>query len=172
MNVHFVDVVKRVFSFLLAAGFRLVQCESTRVQYESDKVFVSIEWGVRSGELNAFIGLRSKVGEVGSAFSLSDILVMEKKGRREPKRPSQVSEEARLGQFLGMMAEDMQLHAQRALGGDRMFYRRLGAFRSAQADAYISNMELRRVRAEADRAWKDHDFNELIALYTLDRKSA
>jgi hypothetical protein len=167
LNMCFVDLAQRAFSFLLGAEFRLVNSDTTRVRYESNKVSVTIEWEVRSGELNAFIGLQSEVGEVGSVFSLSDILAMEKQDVPGRKMPFQVSEEDRLGPFLEMMAEDMQLHAQRALTGDRMFFRRLDAFRNAQSDAYMCDMELRRVRAEADIAWQQHDFNKLVVLYTL-----
>lgn len=79
--------------------------------------------------------------------------------------PFQVTDEGKLGPFLEKLAEDTQAHAQPALAGDRMFFRRLKTFRSAQAQTYMHGMELRRVRTEADKAWQSRDFDKLIALY-------
>jgi hypothetical protein len=46
-----------------------------------------------------------------------------------------------------------------------MFLRRLKTFRSAQAQAFMRGMELRRVRKAADMAWQERDFDKLIGLY-------
>jgi hypothetical protein len=84
----------------------------------------------------------------------------------ERRMPFQVADETKLGPFLDKMAGDMRVHARLALAGDRMFFRRLETFRSAQADAYRRDMGLRRVRTEADKAWQKRDLDKLIALYT------
>jgi hypothetical protein len=80
--------------------------------------------------------------------------------------PLQVAEEDKLGPFLDKMAEDTRVYAQPALAGDRMFFRRLNAFRSAQAQTYMRDMERRRVRTEAEKAWQKRELDKLIALYT------
>jgi hypothetical protein len=48
---------------------------------------------------------------------------------------------------------------------NRMF-RQPQVFRNAHTEVYRQDMELRRVRAEADQAWRDRDLGRLIALYT------
>jgi hypothetical protein len=79
--------------------------------------------------------------------------------------PFQVGEETKLRPFLDKMAEDTRVHAQLALAGDRMFFLRLETFRSAEAEAYMRDMELRRVRTEADKAWQKSDLDKVAALY-------
>lgn len=166
MSMRFTDSAQRAFAFLKGAGFLPTQSDPARVQYESAQTFVTIEWDSRSGELNVFMGLQPRKGEARDAFSLRDLLAMENVDVPERKMPFQVSEETKLGPFLEKMAEDTRAHAQLALSGDRMFYRRLETFRGAQAEAYMQDMELRRVRTEADKAWQKRDLGKLIALYT------
>jgi hypothetical protein len=166
VNLLFVELTQQAFSFLEGVGFRLTQCDPTRLQYESAQTFVAVEWDARSGELNVFIGLQPRQGEVRDAFSLRDLLAMENVDVPERKMPFQVAEEIKLGPFLGKMAEDTRAHARLALAGDRMFFRRLETFRSAQAEAYMQDMKLRRVRTEADQAWQKRDLDKLITLYT------
>jgi hypothetical protein len=166
MNVHFPDIAQQAFSFLEGAGFRLTQSGPARLQYETAQVFVTVEWDTRSGELNVFVGLQSSKGETHNAFSLTDLLALEGVDVPERRMPFQVAEESKLGPFLDKLAADMQVHAQPALAGDRMFYRRLKAFRSAQAQAYMRDMELRRVRTEADAAWQKRELDKMVALYS------
>jgi hypothetical protein len=164
--MRFTDMAQQAFSFLEGIGFRLSLSDPARLQYESTQTFVTIEWDARSGELNAFIGLQARKGELRDAFSLRDLLAMENVDVPERKMPFQVADETKLGPFIDQMAEDTRVHAQLALAGDRMFFRRLETFRSAQADVYMRDMELRRVRTEADKAWQRRELDKLIALYT------
>jgi hypothetical protein len=166
MSVHFPDMAQQAFSFLEGVGFHLTQSGPARLQYETARAFVTVEWDGRSGELNVFVGLQPSKGETGEAFSLTDLLAME--GVEVPGRrmPFQVAEESKLRPFLDKLAGDMQVHAQPALAGDRMFFRRLNAFRSAQAQAHMRDMELRRVRTEADAAWQKRELDKIVALYS------
>jgi hypothetical protein len=166
MSVRFADVAEQAFSFLEKAGFRLAQRDSTRLQYESDHAVVVIEWDPRSGEMEASIGLPAKRGERPDMFSLSDLLNMQGVGAPKRRMPFQVADEDRIAPFLQKLAEDTRTRAQSALAGDRMFFRRLHTFRSAQSRAYMRDMELRRVRSEAERAWRDRELNRVISLYS------
>ena len=67
----------------------------------------------------------------------------------EGKMPFQVANERQLRPFLKKMAEDIRNHARAAVAGDRMFFRRLEAFRSTQSQKYMRDMKLQRVRSEA-----------------------
>jgi len=166
MSARFADMTRKTLSFLESTGFRLTHSDPAQLQYESAATSVTIEWDARSGELNVFFGLQPRKGEVCDAFSLRDLLAMENADVPNRKIPFQVAEEGKIGPFLDEMAADIRVHGQLALAGDRTFFRRLENFRSAQADVYMRDMELRRVRAEADKAWHNRDFAKLIALYT------
>ena len=159
-------MAKQAFSFLEDAGFHLVQSNPNELQYETDRAFVTIDWDARSGELDVFIGLQPKKGKRQDAFSLTDLLRMEDVKVPERKMPFQVAEENRLGPFLEKLAEDMRTHSQPALAGDRMYFRRLEAFRHAQSQAYMREMKLQQVRSEAEKAWRKKELDKVLALYT------
>jgi hypothetical protein len=163
--MHFTEAANRAFTFLERAGFRRTEAGSSRLKYESARSVAAVEWDARSGELNVFIGPYSPKEAARDAFSLTDVPAVEGVDVPERRMPFQIPDEGRLGPFLEKLAGDTQAHAQPGLAGDRMFFRRLNKFRSAQAQTYIHGMELRRVRTEADKAWQKRDFDKLIALY-------
>jgi hypothetical protein len=164
--MQFADIAQDAFSFLKQLGFKLVQRDSERLQYETDQSIVVVEWDTRSGEINVFVGLQPKMSERQDMFSLNDLLNMLNEDAAKRKTPYQVAEENRLAPFLWKLAEDTRVHAQPALAGDRMFFRRLETFRSAQSQAHMRDMKLRGVRSEADKAWKERDFDKMINLYS------
>jgi hypothetical protein len=163
---QFADAVAHAFSFLEDSGYRRVEQGATRIRYETDRVFVAIDWDPRSGELNAFLGLQPTKGEQPDGFSLTDLLRMENVDVPERNMPFQVADETQLGPFLTRLAEDIRAHAQAALAGDRMFFHRLKAFRSAQSQVYMRDMKLRRVRSEVEEAWRGRDFRRVRELYS------
>jgi hypothetical protein len=166
MSMGFVEAAKQAFSFLERDGFRLTKSEPGRVQFDSNRMFVAIEWEARSGELEVFFGLPPTKGGAPDAFSLRDLLGMEDVDVPEREMPFQVSEEGKLRPFIDKLADDAKRYAQPALAGDRMYFRRLHAYRSTQAETYMRNMEVRRVRMEAEKAWKERQLDKLIRLYT------
>lgn len=166
MNERFTDMAKHAFSFLEDAGFRLVRCEAHVLRYESSQVFAEVSWDSRSGELSVYLGLQSKKGQRADAFSLNDLLAMEQAGLSGANAAFQVAEEDRLGPFLEELATKTRIDAMPALNGDRMYFRRLETFRSAQAEASMRQMDLRQVRSEAEKAWRERNFREVARLYT------
>ncbi len=162
----FAEEAKEAFAFLANAGFNLVAVDPDRLycqlQYQSDKAFVTIAWDRRLGELDVYLGLRSKINERGGAFALDELLALAGVDVPEARRPFQVADESRLRPFLDKLARDIQDHAQLALAGDRMFFHRLDAFRHRQAQAYMNH---RRIRAEAEEAWRRREFDRVTALY-------
>lgn len=166
MNKHFSSMARQAFSFLSGAGFHLTQSGELQLRYEDAQVFVTVEWDSRSGELEVFLGLQSLKNQAGGAFSLTDLLAMEGVYLTKHRMPFQVAEEGKLSSFLQKLAEEMQAHAQPALAGDRMFFRRLETFRRTRAQTYMREMEHRRARMEADVAWRKRELDRVIALYS------
>ena len=165
VSMRFTEAAKHAFVFLEGAGFRLVEAGPSRVRYESAQSVVAVVWDARSGEVNVFIGPYSRKGEANDAFSLTDLLAMEGVDVPERRMPFQVTDEGKLGSFLEKLAEDTRAHAQQALAGNPMFFRRLKTFRSMQSQTYMRGIELQRVRTEAEKAWQERAFDKLIALY-------
>jgi hypothetical protein len=164
--MRFAETAQQVFSFLEHAGFRLTQSSPVRLQYETDQAFVTIDRDARSGELNVWVGLQPKDGEARDAFSLTDLLSMEGVDVAEARTPFQVYDESKLRPFLDRLAVDTQVHAQLALAGDRMFFRRLDVYRTEQSRRYWRDREVGRIRMEADKAWQKRELGKLIALYS------
>lgn len=162
---RFPDEAEKAFSFLKDTGFRLVKREPTRLQFETAQVFVAIEWDLRSGELNALVGLQSPHDEEKDVFTLGDLLALEGVETRQWETPFQVADENKIISFLLKLAEAMQIHARAALSGDRQYFQKLRTFRSARAQAHMLDMTLRRVHSEVEEAWKRRDFAKVADLY-------
>lgn len=135
MSERFPDMAKQAFSFLEGASFRLTQIDAGLLRYESAQSVVDIVWDARSGELEAFVGLHPQTGLAKDTYSLVDILGMEGALPPDRKVADHVADENRLRPFVEQLAEDMRVHAQPALAGDRMFFRRLETYRHARAEA-------------------------------------
>lgn len=163
MSARFTDMAKEAFSFLEGAGFRLVRIEAGHLRYESLSSVVVIDWDARSGELEAFVGPPSSQGKAQDMYSLTDVLGME--GVPARKMPPQVAEESRLQPFVDRLADDLQAHAQPALVGERMFFRRLETFRHANAEAFTRRLKLQQVRSAVDQAWRNREFKKVVGLY-------
>lgn len=163
MIARFTDIARKAFSFLEGAGFRLARIEASRLQYESTSSVVVIHWDVRSGELEAFVGLRSSAGQPLDVYSLTDVLGM--KAILDRKMPLQVADENRLQPFVDQLADNLRLHAQPALEGNRMFFRRLETYRHAIAEALTRGLQLQQVRSGVEQAWQHRDFKRVVELY-------
>jgi hypothetical protein len=165
MNAVFTKLARQSFDFLTHEGFAEIDANAISITFASAAAIVAVNWDSRSGELDVLFGLPSKVRQP-ALYSLTDILRME--GADEPERisPFQISQVDRLERFLNKLALDSRQYARPALNGDRMFFRRLEIFRSAEAKAAMLETELSRVRSDATKAWHRRDFTKLVSLYT------
>jgi len=164
MSTRFSELAKRAFSFLEEAGYRLTRTELAEVQYESHKAFVVVTWDPRSGELDALVGLLPRSGTAIDEYSLADVMAADGVPASDCEI-TQVSEEERLGSSLEQLAAKLRTHALPALAGDRMYFRRLETFRSARAAAFMREMKLRKVRSEAEEAWRHRQLDRVVALF-------
>lgn len=164
--MEFSVMVRRAFSFLESVGYRCIEGTLNQLRYEAARTIVTIEWDSHSGELNLYIGLQSRGGGPQDAYSLTDILAMENVDVPERRMPFQIAEESGLDPFIKKLAEDTQTYAQAALTGDRMFFRRLKAFRNTQAQVYMRDMKISQIRDKAEDAWRERHLDKIINLYT------
>lgn len=163
MSERFTDIAAAAFSFLESAGFHLARMEVDYLRYESPSAVVTIVRDVRSGEIEAFAGLRSSAGQPDEVYSLTDIMGMERVPNRE--MPWQVFDESKLQPFMNQLADDLRIHARPALVGDRVFFQRLDLFRSAKAKALTRRLRLQQVRSAVERAWRGKNLKRVMELY-------
>jgi hypothetical protein len=164
MTNTFACQARSAFSFLEELGFRVVDVSQICLRYEGAGAFVLISWDPRSWELNVSLGLLPLKGQVEKRFSFFGLLLMLDEQDSKRARPPEVAESG-LRPFLERLAEDVRTYAQPALRGDRMFFRRLDVFRSAQATQYMRDMEMTRVRSETEGAWKKRNYDQVVRLY-------
>jgi len=164
MSTKFSELAKGAFSFLEDAGYRLTRTDAAEVQYESQKAFLVVTWDARSGELDALVGLLPRSGKAMDEYSLADVMAAAGVPASDCEL-NQISEE-RLGPFLGQLAEKLRTYALPAIAGDRMYFRRLETSRSARAETFMREMKLRKVRSEAEKAWRHRQLDRVVALFT------
>lgn len=163
MNSHFDDMTARAFGFLTEVGFQIVARSAHQVEFESRTSVVTVCWDQRSGELEVFFELLPRTGVSASKYSLRD--VMNAQGVRGDASAPQVVDGTHLQRWLENIARAVRDHAQPALTGDRMFYRRVETFRHSQAVAYTQGIKLRHVRSAAESAWQERDLKSVVSLY-------
>jgi len=156
---------ERAFQFLCDAGFTITDRAANALHYENARSFVTISWDPRSGELNLYVGIGRDTGEPNDRFTLTDLLAMEKADLPEASRPFQVADEGALRGCIERLANDLRLYGQPVMTADPMYFRCLRTFRTKQSRIYMRDMELRRVRAEAETAWRKRDFPAAARLF-------
>ncbi|SFW11666.1 hypothetical protein [Nitrosovibrio sp. Nv17] len=165
MSERFIGIVNQAFSFLNDAGFCFTKNKAGQSQYETDKCIVIIKRDIRSGGLEVFVGPRLEINQTQNLYSLTDILDMQGVLPRNRRMSFQIADEKRLRPFVDQLAREVEAHAQPALAGDRMFFRRLKTFRHSKADALMQGMKVQRVRSEVEEAWQKRDFKRIVDLY-------
>jgi hypothetical protein len=121
----FLDAAARAFSFLEAQTFSLVSRGEAGIEYESDASRVAVGWDNRSGAVRVLVGLRPAGKEPASWHALSEVLRLSGVFREEPYDGRREDSEESLAKQLRELASDLRSHGQRALAGDKTFFRRL-----------------------------------------------
>lgn len=145
MTATFTELAERAFSFLDKDGFSITHSNHGELTYRKGRMFVTISWSSRSGELEVFIGPGDPADQ-SSAFSATDILRMEGAISEKTNLPFQVVDEEKLGSFLQKLAGYVNSYAKPALAGDKMFFRRLAAYRNREATALMAEMHIRQAK--------------------------
>jgi hypothetical protein len=79
--------------------------------------------------------------------------------------PVQVIDLSRLGPHIEKLADDVRQHAQLALAGDLQFFHAVKKLRAEKGNALLLDMKLSRVRREAEKAWKERRYQNVVDLY-------
>jgi hypothetical protein len=117
----FLDASLLAFSFLEAQAFSLVSRGEAGIEYESDASRVAVTWDNRCGAVRVLVALRP-TGKVSASWhALSEVSRLSGVFREETNGDSETSVARRLRE----LASDLRSHGQRALAGDKTFFRRL-----------------------------------------------
>lgn len=166
-QLGFTEQVLSAFRFLTEFDLRCVRAEPTFVRYESSRVFVNIYHDHASYELGVEIGLLVDVRkEKEQAFSIGEIIDL--MGAREETGYTfmQASTTERVKQLVPKLAELVRHYAGPALQGNFFTFEQLEEARQGKSDKYLKEIELGRIRSEAEKAWHEKNYSKLVELYS------
>ena len=162
----FPEAVLQAFGFLEEKGFHCTQKNITLVRYESPRVFVNIFHGRASYELNAEIGLlTTSPKEKERAFSIGEIVELTSGQPRAAYSPPQSSAPEGVKRFVLQLASTINTYAGPALEGNRSFFEQLSQLRLKNSNTYLTELKMKHLQEEAEKAWRDKDYRRFLKLY-------
>jgi hypothetical protein len=154
------------FVFLKDMGFRLVECKTTFVRYESSEVFVNIYHGRASFELGVEIG---SINEPSEKFTLQDIITWAGAEKAEGFGQHvmfQVSSRNGVNEFVPKLAHLVARYGAAFLKADASAYHSVRESRLRSAAEFEKNINLKNARRRADVAWHAKDYVQVVKLYS------
>lgn len=166
-SLGFSEAVHSAFKFLTDDfSFACVRREATFVRYESSNAFVNIYHGRASFEMNVEIGKLKGTGDLEDfPFTIGEILNVASPQEAETYHPFQGTSAESVKTFTTRLAELVQKHATLALRGDLEFFRKVSNERGKRSDALVLAWELSRARRDAEKAWREKQFERVASIY-------
>lgn len=165
-QLGFRDAVVSSFKFLSAFGFHLVREESTFARYESQTVFVNVYHGRASYELGVEIG---RLAEAEEKLTIYDVVAWANAEKVEgfgQHTMFQVSSREGVREFVPKLAELVKKYAGLLLRNEPNAYESVKEIRSLWASEGMKQMRLRNVRKEAEVAWHQKDYAQVVELFS------
>jgi hypothetical protein len=170
-KLGFKEAVLASFDFLRSYGFGCVSAEPTLVRYETSgplsgkDLFVNVYHGRGSYELGVEIGPRDR-DQATLALPLIVEWASRQKGESlDQQTIFQASTREGVQQFVPKLAELVQKYATPFLEGDPAAYQSAADSLRRGSALCEKEMQLRRVREQADAAWHDKDYGQVVSLY-------
>ena len=163
----FPEAVLTSFRFLVEGfGFAVVTHETTYLRFESNAVFVNVYHGRASYEIGVEIGELKKANNLSErSFTLGEIIAMTDYDRGSSFHFYQAATPELIPKFVSETAEIVKAYSRSALIGDKSFFEGLGKVRSRISHEYLKSMEMGRVREEAEVAWHEKNYGQMVELY-------
>jgi hypothetical protein len=163
----FPEAVLNSFRFLVEDfGFLVVRQEATYLRFESDAVFVNVYHGRASYEVGVEIGELQKANKLSErSFTLGEIIAMTNFEMGSNFRFYQATRPELIQNCVAETAGLVKGYSRAALIGDRNFFEGLSNIRSRISREYLKGMEMGRVRQDAEAAWREKNYEELVELY-------
>lgn len=168
MTLHFKDYALASFRFLESDySFTCVSAEEGRVRYESESVFVEVLFdGRRSFELDIGIGQRNVLHNGRERpFNMGEVLRAKGVEKAESYTFLQASTQERLQRAIERLSELLKKYGPELLKGSPFAFKSVAGLRVREGERYALDRDLKRIRREAQEAWKSKDFAKVVALY-------
>jgi len=165
-KLGFIEEVLTQYDFLIKEyKFQCVKKDVTFVRYESKNVFINIYHGRISYELGFQIGLLTDKGDIPEQhYTLSEIIESEGALDDTGYTYLQASTKEALKISIPRMAELVRKYAANYLLGNVTRFEKLALIQKRRSDEYIKEMELKRIRPKAEKAWQNKKYKEFVDL--------
>lgn len=167
-SINFENAVNTEFKFLeYSYGLRCVSTSPVMVRYQNNNVFVVIRYDVnRSYELMVEIGqMQALFNGLERPFSLSEILSFNRVNEANIHSAFQASTPESVANCLTMMANQLSKYGSDFINNDVTAFKRLSEQRDKECNDYELQTKLRYIRNDAQTAWKNNDYKQIIALF-------
>jgi hypothetical protein len=163
----FPDAVFESFRFLVQNyGFAIVKHDATFVRFESKVVFVNVYHGRGSYELGVEIGeLRTNESIPEFGYTLREIILLSDVAVGSKFRPYQIDKPELVKAYVAATADLVQKYAHSALVGDGDVFDKLSEVQLNKSNEYLKSIELSKVRADCDIAWREKNYEQLVKRY-------
>ncbi|TMP32586.1 hypothetical protein [Pseudoalteromonas rubra] len=167
-SIDFENLVNNEFKFLENKyGFSCVSSSLEAARYESSDIFVAIRYDAnRSYELGVEIGqLKALFNGQERPFSLNEVLRIHKLKEAGIHSAVQASSHEAVANCLTKMASQLSQYGSDLLSNDVFAYKRLAVQREKECNDYELQTKLLHIRSDAQTAWKNKDYKQVIALF-------
>lgn len=159
----FEELVRTHFEFLVTDyGFDLISSTPDTVRFESKNVFFKITYDDYSFEIETYVGL---LAEDPTSYSQVDVLDALLGEANIDQRFFQASSPERMKYCVTRLAHLVRSHYEPVLRGEKEVLRKIDLVVCQKSDALAKEDELRNLRGDAEKAWRDKDYRKLVELF-------
>lgn len=167
-NFVFRDCVLSKFKFLTSLyGFRCMRAESTYLRFESETVFVELQYdGQGSFEIDLSIGLLDELYDGKERpFYFKELIRFAAPDSKKNYQLIQASSSENVIHSVSEMAELIQKYAKELLSGNKSSFKALSDYREKECNKYALEIELRNIRSAVKKAWEQKDYASVVKLF-------
>ncbi len=166
--LDFKDSVLKSFDFLQSAYlFHCVEANDYSVRYENDTVFVVVLFDQgRSFELDVEIGQKGVLyGGQERPFNIGEVLRFKEVEKKEHYSFLQASDQTHLRNAINRLSVLLEKYGDDFLKGNRFAFKSLIDHRINECEEYAAARDLKFIRSEAEKAWREKDYRKVVSLY-------
>ena len=146
-------------------GFETTSVESHCIRFESDRVHLTLSYGLKFPEVRLGVGLLNEVFNGRERpFFLDEIVRLADPTIDSRNTLCQASTLDRLRNALSRISTMLVEYGSDALLGRYGKFKELASLRDRECAEYKSEMELRAARPRADAAWKEKDYGKYVTI--------
>jgi hypothetical protein len=153
------------FAFLADLGFKQVKEDTTRVRFESSRVFVNVYHGRRSFELGIEMGRLNQPRDQVDLYNLVVWAGAEKIEGFGQHTVFQVITAEAVKEFVSRLAGLVKKYATPFLQGDDTAYQEARKLRALAWANFEKQVNLSDIREKAETAWHAKDYRQVRKLY-------